>query len=507
MIKKQTRSQKQLITLIVCAALFAVLLPVYLIFVQPLLHEALTEEDPPELMEGEVLGDNNRILMFEHINEADLSSIEVHNEHGSYTFYRADDDKFYIRGMEGAPYLMDAFKTLVVDAGYTLSIERLNDLNDDLSTYGLGEGDNPARYVLTKENGTTHTVLIGDMIPTGGGYYCMYEGRQAVYVLGLSTVLLTDIHSMISPKLSFPVSETTAITVDDFTVVKNGEVLVAIDALTPEETGTGKMDYVFKHPKGASPNLNSYAIILEQMGSFAGLETVACGSELEKLDQAMLKETYGIDINHPAFLLSYTCGEVETVIVFSEPDEDGMMYAYTTVYNLVAKIDLKTASFVIWELLRYVDPALYAESIDTVAKIEITGSINNGGEKLDVDAYFTLEGEGDAIVIKQNGGAKPYDADSVKNFRQLYKTLLGLRLQDYTESKDIETMTPLAEMKITDDEGTTIKYAFYSYSTRRCYYTVNGEGDFYVLRDDVEKLLRDTDRMVNGLPIDDEAKN
>jgi hypothetical protein len=31
-------------------------------------------------------------------------------------------------------------------------------------------------------------------------------------------------------------------------------------------------------------------------------------------------------------------------------------------------------------------------------------------------------------------------------------------------------------------------------------------GEFYVLRDNVEKLLRDTDRMVNGLPIDSDAK-
>lgn len=510
MIQKQTRSKKQLTTLIVCAVLFAILLPVYFIFVQPLLDEVLSEKEPPELMEGEILGANNRILMFEHVEKADILSIEVHNEHGSYTFYRSDDDTFYIKGMEGAPYSLELLSSLVVSSGYTLSMKRLDDLNDDLSVYGFGEDDNPAWYILTKMDGTTHKVLIGDMIPTGGGYYCMYEGRRAVYVLdtSLSATLLADIHSLITPSLSLPVSTATYTKVDDFTIIKNGELLVAIDMMTAEETGAedGLMDYVFKYPKKYSPNLSTYSAIMEMMGSFAGLETVACGSDLEKLDETMMKETYGIDIENPYFMLSYSVEDVDCIIVFSKPDEDGMMYAYSTVYNLVAKIDVATANFINWGLLQYVDPPLFAENINNIAKIEIKGNIENGDEKLDVDAYFTLEGEGETIVIKQNGGAKPYDADGVKNFRQLYKVMLGIRLQDYSEVKDIEAMTPLAEMIITDDKGETTEYKFYIYSTRRCFYTINGVGEFYVLRDNVEKLLRDTDRMVNGLPIDSDAK-
>ncbi len=504
MIKKQSR------TLIICGILFVVLLAVYLIFIRPLLAETTTEEPPPELLEGEILGVNNRILMFEHVEKADILSIEVHNEHGTYTFYRGDDDAFYIKGMEGAPYSLELLSSLVVSSGYTLSMKRLDDLSDDLAVYGFGEDDTPAWYILTKMDGTTHKVLIGDMIPTGGGYYCMYEGRPAVYVLdtSLSTTLLADIHSLITPSLSFPVSTATYTKVDDFTVIKNGELLISIDMIPAEESGAedGLMDYVFLYPTKYNPNLSVFSSILETMGSFAGSETVACGSDLEKLDEAMMKETYGIDIENPYFLLSYTCEDIKTIIAFSKPDEDGNMYAYSTVYNLVAKINLATAYFVSYELIDYLDSPLFSENINDIAKIEISGAIENGGEKLDVDAYFTLDGEGETIVIKQNGEAKAYDADSVKNFRQLYKVLLGIRLQDYAEVTDTAQMTPLAEMTITDDEGETITYHFYIYSTRRCFYTIDGVGEFYVLRDQVEKLLRDTDRMIHGLPIDSDAK-
>lgn len=85
--------------------------------------------------------------------------------------------------------------------------------------------------------------------------------------------------------------------------------------------------------------------------------------------------------------------------------------------------------------------------------------------------------------------------------------MLGIRLQDYSDTTDTDAMTPLAEMIIELDSGETLEYKFYTYSTRRCFYTINGKGEFYVLRDNVEKLLRDTDRMINGLPINSDDKN
>lgn len=86
--KKQTVNKKQKLTIIICASVFAVLLVVYLAVIRPLLKTATAETKPPELLEGEVLGANNRVLMFPHTEKADILSIEVHNEKGTYKFYR-----------------------------------------------------------------------------------------------------------------------------------------------------------------------------------------------------------------------------------------------------------------------------------------------------------------------------------------------------------------------------------------------------------------------------------
>ena len=514
---KRNASRKRLWAILITAGLFLILTVLYFAVLKPLLITPATETDPPELLPGEVLGSNNRILLFEQVERADILRLEVHNEKGSYAFYRGKDNEFYIEGMEGAPYNLELFSSLVVSAGYTLSMTRLEDAAKtedgaiDLAVYGLSENDPYAWYQLTKMNGTKHTVKIGNAIPTGAGYYCQYEGREAVYILDstLASTLLADVRTFITPTLGYPVTTADYTKVDDIWILKNGELFLWIDALSQEEIDDPDklMDYVFKHPAGYSPNLSTYSTLLEKMSNFAGSETAACGSDMDDLDETMLKERFGIDLENPYFLLHYDCGGIESIIIFSAPDEDGMMYAYSSVFHLVAKISEADASFTRWPLLQFVDPPLFSQNINKVSRIEIKGKIDNDDETLDVDAYFTLEGEGETIVIKQNGEARAYDADSVKNFRQLYKVILGLRLQDESDRTDKDAMTEMASMHIVMDDGSELDYRFYIYSTRRCFYTVNGNGEFYLLRDSVEKLLRDTDRMVRGVPIDSDAKN
>ncbi len=514
---KLNASRKRILTAAIAGGLFVILTILYFAVIKPLLITPATEDPPPELLPGEVLGANNRILLFEQVERADVLRLEVHNQNGSYTFYRGKDNEFYIEGMEGAPYNLELFSSLVVSSGYTLSMARLEDATRtedgaiDLSVYGLSEDDPYAWYQLTKMNGTKHTVKIGSAIPTGAGYYCQYEGREAVYILDstLASTLLANVRSFITPTLGYPVSTANYTKVDDFWIMKDGELFLWIDALSEGEFDDPDklMDYVFKHPEGYSPNLSAYSAILEKLSNFAGSETVACGDELDDLDKEMMKSRYGIDFDAPYFLLHYACDGIESVVIFSEPDEDGGMYAYGSIFNLVAKISEADASFTRWPLLQFVDPPLFSKNINKVSRIEIKGSIDDDDEKLDVDAYFTLEGEGETIVIKQNGEARAYDADSVKNFRQLYKVILGLRLQDESDRTDKEAMTEMARLHIVMDDGSELDYRFYIYSTRRCFYTVNGNGEFYLLRDSVEKMLRDTDRMVRGVPIDSDAKN
>jgi len=525
MIKKQTK------LLIVCGVVFAVLLAALLI-VRPYLTN---EADPVELiplLPGEVRDEiSGRVRLFPKVSESMIHSLEVHNEHGSYTFALNDAGNMVIKGMETAPYSEAAWAQLAAAAGSTLAITRLDeeDRSEDLSVYGFGE--DAYWYEITVVDGSKHKVWIGKEILTGGGYYAMYEGRDAVYVLSpnFGTLLLANVLDFIVPHLAYPIpqagygkdSNGKILTVDDLKILKNGMVYIWIDALTADETGRedGLSIYELKHPVGyelndsARTNLYQFLAGTESnnYGGFQGTKTVAAGLETD-LDSETLKayllETFGIDLTSPAYMITYTFSEIPSAVFFSKPDEKGNMYAYSLLYGLVAEINISAASFFGWDLLTYVEPAVYHESIFDISKLEIKGEIT--GEGLTVDAFFTVGGSDvDTLTVKPNGSAFAYDKDNRENFQNLYMVLGGLRLQGNSDvtDKDPDRLTWMATVTATTDDGETLEYKFYYYNTRRCFYTVNGKGQFYVYRDHVEKLLRDTDRVVKGLPVDWQGKN
>ncbi len=514
---------KKTIALIVILSVAFVAGILYFAFIKPILladNSDPDDEPAPELLEGEVLGINNRIMLFEHVEKADMYSIEVHNPTGTYTFYRGDDDNFYIKGMETVTYSLEALSSLVVSSGYTLSMRRLEfEETEDLSSYGLAPENDPAWYVVTKMDGVRHKVLIGDRIPTGGGYYCTYEGRErdgrpVVYILDttLAVTLLNDVHNLITPTLGWPVSTASYYNVDDFFIIKNGEIYVYIDMLPAEETGKELPSYNLVKPEGYKVNLSTYSSMLETFSSFSADYCVKAGSELEEMTAETLKDTYGIDIENPYYEISYTVSGITTIVVFSEPDETGRFYAYSSVYNTICSMTTSSdgAAFLGWGLLKFVDNYFFSENINNVSKIRIKGKLsekNSSGEDIDVDCTFTLDGEGETIQVYENQKTKAYDADNLKNFRQLYKDFLSLKIVDYVDPGHEERDKLLLELDFEMDDGQKLEYRIYAYSTRRCFYTVNGVGEFYVQRSTAEKIIRDTDRMLHGEQIISENKD
>ena len=60
---------------------------------------------------------------------------------------------------------------------------------------------------------------------------------------------------------------------------------------------------------------------------------------------------------------------------------------------------------------------------------------------------------------------------------------------------------------MTDTEGKTVVYKFYSLTSRKAYITVNGNGGFYVLPGRLEKFVSDAQRFFNNEIIDPTARS
>lgn len=498
MIKKQQKK------IIVFAVAVLILILTYFLVITPIINKAMqaAEEEIPNLLEGEVLGSQNRILLMEHIEKADMQEIEVHNDSGTFIFYREADDNFYVKDNIGTPYSPYALSSLVVSAGYTLSMLRVTEDCQDLSEYGLADSDNPAWYTLTKTDGTKHTVYIGDPIPTGAGYYCRYQDRNAVYILdsSIGTTMLADIRDLVTPLLSYPISSTQYYTTKNFWIKRNGEMFVHIDYLTEEEraqfAAAENRVYVMKHPTSYEPSSTNYDTILQTFVQFLGTRTLELGNTTEIMDIQTLLE-YGIDMSAPAYELHYTYSGIENYIYFSEMNKNGTYYAYSLLFNLIAEVDPTVVAFLNWDIIKFVDRPIFQRNINDIALIEI--------ESPEITEKFTLEGEGQEILITPMSTGKTFGKDALQNFRQFYKVMLSLQLEDYTENRSTDNC--MATMRITTDAGVKVEYKFYPYSTRRAYFTINGSGEFYVLRDMVEKMLSDCAKAVQEISIDSDGKN
>lgn len=192
---------------------------------------------PVDTEGNENVGFNDRVLIFPHVEKKNILSLQVSNEHGSYTFQRVNEKNeldpkgdFVIKGSPLTPYNQELFAELYVGAGYTLTLMKIKnpifrtstgalcphsskDENGKVirsgnctcgfSEYGLvpeerertvvdeitGEpvvdeetGEaltekynyEPASFVLTDTSGNKYKLLIGDKLVTGGGYYAQY---------------------------------------------------------------------------------------------------------------------------------------------------------------------------------------------------------------------------------------------------------------------------------------------------------------------------------------------
>ncbi len=514
-------SKNQKIIILIGAPLLVVMILVYALVIAPLLKVDKPETEPPQLLPGEVLGASNRILMFEHVERAAMKSIEVHNDKGSYTFYLADDGQFYIKGMEGAPYNLELFASLVVSAGNTLTLSRITTDCENLSDYGLSEADQPAWYVITKTDGTTHKVYIGDRTVSHSGFYVRYEGRNAVYILDstIESTLLAGVYSLVTPVLALPLTQETYYTADDFFMLRDNQLIVSIDYVPEQENPTegGLGEWKMQKPAPYVVNSSSYSTVLETLTQFYGSETVEFGSaftdqffkdhyedgeggdaefseDVEKY-YAHLKDTYAIDVKAPDYLISYRSGDVTSYVIFSKPDLSGNMYAYSSLYDLVAKINIATVPFLEWDVIQFIDRPIFTQMIGTVSKIEV--------ESEELNCTFFLEGDDKDIKVTTNLSSTPFGSAMYRSFQEWYREFVSIQIQDKTGSDAKENL--YATVTVTNDAGEVTVYRFYPYSTRRCFVTINDSGEFYVMLEQVERLIADAGRLMRGETVDADA--
>ncbi len=502
-----TKEKKRLI---IFAVVLAVLLIAYFAVVRPLVNqtEAGEEAEPLETVAGEVVTQGGRYLMFPQITRENMQSVSVTNAYGTFEFYRDARGTFQIKGYEGTMYDSNLFASLVTSAGYTIAKLKVVDNATDaqLSEYGLLEPQ--AEWTVTTTEGKSYTVYIGYDLLTGGGYYCMLEGRRSVYVLdpAIAQTMLVPVENLCSPVFVAGISQNDYYTINNIILLKNGEPFCSFTALDPalQKNLQAMVEYKMEYPAGYAPNDANVLETLSGMVSATGRSVAKLGVTAEDA------EKYGVA--NPAYTFGFTYMNFPFLMFFSERQEDGTYYVQSTLFpHMITVVDEETVPFLAYELIDWIEPYPFQQWIVTLSKMKVVGS--------GADVEFTLThgvgADGNATLSVTADTGKVIPNEEVNNFRQFYKTMLTVEIRDYVPMTEEEIAALAVEenciltVTLTDLVGTETVYRFYPYSStgRRAFMTVNGEGEFYVDTDVVKKIASDANKVLNDLDVDAYAKD
>lgn len=505
--------KKQRITVILSLLIIACVTLLYFFALKPMIEaKSAVSDEAPELLEGESVGTLGRYYMYSSIERSRIESIEVVNEYGTYKFVKNEEDALVIEGNETVAVDETTLAYLVNVCGQTLTKMRVtSDASEEkLREYGLK--DPVAYWIITDRDGKQYKVYVGRELLTGGGYYCRFAGRNAVYVIDntVSSTVLSPIEAYVTPYVMFGVSKDDYYAVNNFTVFRGKEKIVTVDLVDPKDqlNKDALAENIITYPTRYYPNSEKIYNIYASYVALTGESTYKLNPTDEDLKYCGL--------NDPEYAVSFYYKNNNFFFLASELKEDSYYYVISNIYpEIITKVSKDTLEYLNYGMMDWVSPYLFQYYITDIAEITVES------DKADVEFTLTHGKDADGnptLAVLADNGLVITSPEDVQNFRQFYKTLLSVAVQGYVPDT-VPSTGESTEDFIADGEnrdltftckttsGERLTFSFSKFTTRKSAVTVNGVTDFYVKSDLVEKIENDTLRIMNGEAVEAHAKN
>ena len=510
---------KQKKKLFLLLGIFVALVALYFAVIVPLVESGMipVETNPPETVEGEVIGLNDRYMIYPQVERKGISSLKVENAHGSYEFYQDKNGAFQLRGLEGVAYDQTKFANLVTSVGYPLAKVKVvdNATDEELENFGLLTPR--AYWTLTTTAGKTYRVAVGYDLLTGGGYYVMLDGRRSVYVLDstLEDGVLASVEYMTSCILITGLSQESYLVMDNFTIQRNGETFIRISQVPESERVNDQalLENVISYPAGYYPNEELYYEVLFSYIEYTGNSVLHLNPTSEEYLACGLPDMHAEDAESAAYRVSFEVAGEPVILYFSEKQPNNTYNVVSSLFpEKIVSVSADSCKYLEKDLLSWLARYPFQQWIITVSAMEIRGA----GADVKFNLYHGRDKEGNGTLEVRSSTGKYIPNADVTNFRQFYRTLLSVKIEDYVPmtAEEIAALTAdeancLLSFTITNLKGQDTVYKFYPYSGsgRRALMTVNGHGEFYVLTDLVEKIASDANKVLAGLDVNSYAKD
>lgn len=476
--------KKQIKLLIILLVAAIVLIGAYFLVSNLLSSPTGQEQEQLYDADGDLLGTSGRPFVYPSLESEQISSITVKSKDGELTVYKDTvTDGFQIKGAEKYVYNSERISSLITACRYLLAIEKVEN-PEEPSYYGVTSELATAIVDVKAADGQSFRFYVGDKLVTDGAYYCKLSGKEHIYAVG--TTIEDALHPLeyyINPLLSFPIAENEYYLIESFRLYHGKELFVeckrTVNPLEQEVAG----DTVFHemiYPAQYNPSDTNYAQLLLLLSSFSAQETVKINCT-----QADLSE-FGFDA--PSYTVEFSYAGNDERVLFGNTFFEGeteYIYCYSARFDIIGKTAKANLPFLDWGLIDFVDKSLLAKSIDSIDKIQV---VANG-----VSETFVLSGSGKELSVLRQSNGKTVDT---QNFRQFYRVFLLTSLSDYGEMPQDRNI--LLKYAVYFKDSSQMVFNFYEQTTTRCFYTVNGTGEFYVDKNDVDKIISDFGKLLSG---------
>lgn len=329
---------------------------------------------------------------------ADVKSVQVVSEKGTVTASKVNDDNWTVNNLPADDVDTSKAKSFASTVAKITSSTIISDDLSKKSEYGLDEPS--VRIIISKNDGTTDEIYVGDKSPANGSYFAMKKGGDKIYSMSSYTVdNLTNGLSYFTDFTRFKIDDTSTISEVKFS--KNG---TSYDLYNNPDSSNAYSTWQLKAPMESDANSDYITnTMLKQIGNIT-LSTPLEGSNFgfDKPSATLAISTKDKDGNEKTD--NFTIGktdEGETYIQYNgkayKTDSANLEFLNTSLLNLVTKL----------------------QALVDISKVEKV-TIGYEGKTDVIDIAHNGDNTKD-ITFKANGNDA--DADGTK---KMYQSLIGI---------------------------------------------------------------------------------
>jgi hypothetical protein len=405
-----------------------------------------------------------------------ITSVQVKNATGGYTI-RQSGGNFTLDGIKNVPLTQTALSSAVTAASDVTASELIQTNDSNLAQYGL---DKPKIVItVTSTGGTTSVIDVGNEAPAADGYYVKLANKTDVYK---STD--TSIHDTFAgTAIDYVDTTITALDTSKLTEMTSiffgGSSRTAPIVLNEDQSGAAAAASSDTAPPYLMVSPHTYGVDPDKITTVTtAIQALSAASTLSLDVSSANLAKYGL--NNPKYTFGFTFDGKKTTIDVGTPYVDsGTTYLPIILEGtpVIYSIGETTIPFYNWQLTDICTGILFSEYIDTVKTITVT----TGNES------YTINLTGSDSSLSGTYGTKKL---VTSNIRLFYETLVGMNFEGQAAQPKNGSVYAHVEVDYHNTAKAPTKMDFTTIDSQKYFWSINGNGEFYVLKSQIDIMLK-----------------